>query len=409
MTKTTAILAICCFLSALGQINADLYLSALPAIAHTFNASIHDAQWSVSFYLLGYAVSQLLYGIASDAVGRKKPLSLGLLCLITGNLLCFFSPSLAFFWGGRLIEGLGAGSAVVLTRVILRDLYRGETLSRYFSFLGLAALPVIASSPLLGALILTHADWPAIFLFLLGYALLAFLAVTVFLPETHTSPSPLRWNALAEGAKTLFKSTHFLSLALIIFSVYASIMACLTAAPALIQVKLGHSPMDLGALLVLGGGASFLGLLINARLVIRYGMDTMILLGLLTQLIGALALLLLAFTQPLTLVFFGAPMIWVFFGAGFLFPNVMAMALNPFATLAGLAGSVFSLFQIIGGVSASSIVAEINETTAKPLALLLTLLVSLSLLSWTYLKLFTRHSAPESDEHGTITHQNSRQ
>src|SRR6185312_12823563 len=99
------ILAVC-----LTQFAADIYAPSLPAIAVSLHTPIHLAQWSMAIYMLGVALSQIIYGPLSDGIGRKKPMVIGLGIMLIGSFICLFAPTIELLITGRFIQGCGAGA-----------------------------------------------------------------------------------------------------------------------------------------------------------------------------------------------------------------------------------------------------------------------------------------------------------
>src|SRR3989338_6223909 len=159
------VLAVC-----LTQLASDIYAPSLPGIASYFHTNVDLAQWSMAIYMLGVALSQLVYGPLSEGVGRKKPLLTGLIIMIVGTLICLFSPSIKVLILGRLIQGCGAGACAALWRSIFRDLFTGEELSKYGSYLVVFIMFIIPAAPLLGGYLEEFYSWRACFAFMTLYS-----------------------------------------------------------------------------------------------------------------------------------------------------------------------------------------------------------------------------------------------
>src|SRR5690606_28583096 len=115
----------------------------------------------------GYALPQLIIGSLADRFGRRSVLLGGLFVYFLGSVLCLVAPSLGWLLFGRFVQGLGAASGPILSRAVLRDLYRGAELGRMLSYAMIifAAAPLLA--PSIGALMLRLGHWEMIFVFLL--------------------------------------------------------------------------------------------------------------------------------------------------------------------------------------------------------------------------------------------------
>lgn len=111
MRKTPLLLAM--MIIATGQVGVSIYLPSLPLIGHDLNLPQHSIQNLVTLFLVGFGISQLFYGPLSDAIGRRPVFILGQSVYLVGTVMCiaFSDNIIALEAGGRLLQGLGAGSA----------------------------------------------------------------------------------------------------------------------------------------------------------------------------------------------------------------------------------------------------------------------------------------------------------
>jgi len=104
----------------LTQFAADIYAPSLPAMSRDLEASMDSVQWSMSIYMFGVAVSQLVYGPLSEGIGRKPPMIFGLLIMLIGSIVCAMTVNIALVIFGRLVQGIGAGACASLWRSVFR-------------------------------------------------------------------------------------------------------------------------------------------------------------------------------------------------------------------------------------------------------------------------------------------------
>src|SRR5205823_7674195 len=159
----------------------DMYLPAFPALATHFHATQPQVQLTLTACFAGLALGQLLYGPVSDALGRRRPLYVGLVSYAAASALCAVAPNVAVLTGLRLVQGLGGAAGIVIARAVVRDLYSGLAAARYFSALmlvnGLA--PILA--PLAGSQVLRFTSWKGVFVALTLYGLLLVVGVALAL------------------------------------------------------------------------------------------------------------------------------------------------------------------------------------------------------------------------------------
>lgn len=158
LNKTPLLLAM--MIIATGQVGVSIYLPSLPLISQELGISSADVQLLVTLFLVGFGGSQLFYGPLSDALGRRPIFILGQGVYLVGTLLCFtMTNNFTALVLGRLLQGLGAGSASVLGRSVLRDSYSGYHLTKAMSYISITAsiLPILA--PVIGGWVAWHFSW----------------------------------------------------------------------------------------------------------------------------------------------------------------------------------------------------------------------------------------------------------
>ena len=129
-------------LSASPLIAANLYLPSFPAMMMAFHASIGDLQLSASLFIAFFALSQFLSGVLADRFGRRRIVLLGLSIYVLGSFIILVPHTLNILYLGRCLQGLGAGAGTALSRVMLRDRFTGQKLTKMFTFI--AAMIVLA-------------------------------------------------------------------------------------------------------------------------------------------------------------------------------------------------------------------------------------------------------------------------
>jgi DHA1 family bicyclomycin/chloramphenicol resistance-like MFS transporter/DHA1 family 2-module integral membrane pump EmrD-like MFS transporter len=115
----------------LAGISSEIYIPSLPAISDDLKITIDEAQYTIAIFMLGLSISQLIYGPISDVIGRRLPLIIGILIMISGSFICFYTTNITTLLLGRFIQGLGAGAGASLWRAIFRDSFNGAELAKY--------------------------------------------------------------------------------------------------------------------------------------------------------------------------------------------------------------------------------------------------------------------------------------
>ncbi|KTD67565.1 multidrug effflux MFS transporter [Legionella shakespearei] len=383
-----ALLAIILLISSLGQVTSDLYLPSLPSMAKSLSVDINWIQFTIAIFMAGFSISQLVYGPWSDAIGRRSPLLIGLSINLIGSLICWLSPNIYLLFLGRFIQGLGVGAGYSLARPMLRDLFEKETLAIYNSYLAVSTVVILTTAPILGGYIQQYAGWRYNFLFLSIYGFLILYFFYHKTPETSRfhHKDNLKIKIILTNTKILIKSPIFLRFSLCPLLTYAGILAWITAAPIVLQEKVGLNPVQFGWIYIFSGIGFAAGGFLNMRFVTRLGIDRMMNIGFLCQLCAGLIMLsfyLLGYINTYVIV---APILLFMMGSSLVFPNSSAGALTPFPKIAGTAGALFGFVQILGGAISSSIVALSHDKNQLPIAIAFIITALLSILSFRTLK-----------------------
>ena len=237
-------------------------------------------EFTVSGYLVGFSLGQLLWGPVSDRTGRRVPVALGILLFILGSAGCALSGSPHGIIGWRVVQAVGACAGVVVSRAMVRDLAERDRAAQMLSTLIVIMAVAPPVGPLLGAQVLAFASWCWIFGLLVGVGALT-LAALATVPETlspeRRDPDAVR-HALRRYA-ALLADRRVLAYAGISGSFYVGAFAFIAGTP-FAYIDYYHAPPSLYGLLF---GASILAIMLvnmaNSRLVPRFGSDRLLFAG----------------------------------------------------------------------------------------------------------------------------------
>ena len=281
-------------LSAIGPLTIDTYLPALPELTAEMGATDSQAQLTITGLLVGLGLGQLFIGPWSDAVGRRKPLLIGLGVHGLMSVLCALAPSITMLAVTRTLQGIGGAAVAVVAMAVVRDLFSGiraaQLLSRLILVLGVA--PILA--PSLGSALLTVTSWRGIFVVLAIAAVGLFVLAFVALPETlPPRPSPARNRSAARCADTgpLLSDRLFVVMVLVAGLMFATLFAYISGAPFILQGLFGLSPQQFGVAFSANAVGLILMTQINPILVKRYNPVRVLSVAVLIGLTSALVLL----------------------------------------------------------------------------------------------------------------------
>ena len=361
------------------QFASDVYAPCLPAIAIDMHTSVSLAGISMSIYMLGVAISQLIYGPLSEGIGRKMPMIIGLSIMTIGSIICVLATNIETMIIGRLVQGCGAGACACLWRAVFRDSFSGEELSKYASYLVILIIFIAPAAPTVGGLLQETFGWYSNFIFMAIYSLLALLGVVFKFTETnkHIHISKLNPKHILSQYMILLKSPIFMGAASVTFLAYGAFFSWFVAGPILLIEKLGISPSKFGILTSLGAGLSYaIAGFLNGRLVTHLGMRFMIRLGLIIMLVAGVSMGAGHYIIGMSLWAIMAPIILFVFGSTFIWPNAFATAFTPFGHIAGYAGALYGFLQIGGAATLASFVAYLPSDNQLPLSLVMIIAVS---------------------------------
>lgn len=371
--STGVLLALLMAMTAIGPLSLNILVPATPGLVATLNTEPATVQLTVSLYLLGLAVSQLALGPLSDRFGRRPVVIAGLLLTVVTSFAALFAASITGLIVARAFQSFGASTGIVIGRAIIRDLYDRE---RAASMIGwVATIMVVAPmvSPLIGGLLDTAFGWEATFVFVGVYALLVLIWAYVRLPETrpdHVTGGGLSY--LAGEARALLQSRAFNAYVLAATLGSATFFAFLGGSPHVTIGLMGESSASYGAWFIFTAFGYMMGNLAAAKFSPHVGVHTMIRVGLLCELVGALLTIAIVWIFPL-----GGPatifpsQFLVSFGNGALLPNSIAGAVSVRPQSAGTASGLIGFVQMAVGALAAQATSWIasQSLTALPMTL----------------------------------------
>ncbi|MFD6952487.1 Bcr/CflA family drug resistance efflux transporter [Nocardiopsis sp. TSRI0078] len=356
-------------LAVLGPLNIDMYLPAFPEIAADLGAGASHVQLSLTTCLVGLAVGQVVVGPVSDARGRRGPLIVSLVLFVLSSLLCALAPDITVLAAARFLQGFTASAGVVLSRAVVRDVFSGNELTRFFALLMVvnAVAPLVA--PIAGGAILwpSSAGWEAVFLALALLGAVIVLVVALRLEETlpveRRIPGTVGGTLRTVGA--LLRDRSFLGYALVVGLVHGGSFAYVAGTPFVYQDLHGVSPQVFGVLFGVNGAAIIAGSWAVGRFSARFG-ERPLLLGAVAAAVAATGALLVATLADGPLITLVVPVFVYMTCMGMILTSSFALAMHGQERRAGSAGAVLGALSPLFGAVVAPLVG-LDESTAVPM------------------------------------------
>lgn len=384
-TVGVAILVI--FAVALGPLATDLYLPSLPSIGRAFERPAADVQLTLSVFLMGFAVAQLVVGPLSDRFGRRPVLLGGLLLFLLASAFCAFAWSLEVLLAGRLVQALGACAGPVLGRAVVRDAWGAERAARVLSYLASAMAIAPAAGPVIGGFLESYLGWRSNFFALSLYALVLLLLLGYRLPETnrYRDETALRPMRIVGNYVLLLRHRSYLGYLLIVALAYSGIFVFISGSSFLLIETLGLTPQAFGLSFAGAVGGYVVGSLGSGRFSQRFGSDRILVFGVAMGCLAGTVGLTLALSGVLSVVSVVGSTALFFLAAGCLLPNAFAGALRHYPHMAGSASSLLGFVQMALASAIGMAVGALHDGTHLPMAGATALIAAAIAASWAFL------------------------
>ena len=363
------IIGVLLLVAPLEQVAFDIYTPALPKIAEHFAASNTLVQNTVTAYVLGMALVVLPAGLIADAIGRKRVLLAGLGLMTLTSIGCALADNLTMMIGLRFLQGLGAGTCLLLAATVAADCFRGTKLVSVLGLLGAAwgSAPVIA--PAVGGFISQFGSWRLVFVVLAALTAAVTILVAVVLPETlqrhRRSPVDLRVAGRVLGEALRHRA--FVAFAVMFGLVAAAQTVFGVVGPFLYEVGLGYPSATYGFIALGVGAANFLGAAACGTLAQRTTTRKLAIGG--SAVLGLAGVIMLVSAQ-----FVGLSALAITGGAalalisiGVLDPLTKGLAMGVFSRNVGLITGLISTFCYVSITLATALMAWLPERSQAPL------------------------------------------
>lgn len=398
--KSLLATAIIASLVAIGPLSTDMYLPAFPMLMQSFDADIDQVQHTLSIFLIGFALAQLLYGPLSDRFGRKPVLMAGLLLFLLSSLAILFADSIATLSLLRLLQAIGGSAGPVLGRAMVRDIHGPRESARVLSHIGTAMAVAPAAAPIVGGYLAVWFGWQSIFLFLAVYGAIGVTLLGMRIPETAPPGSHHVINPgnLVKNYGILLKHPTWRWYTLTCSFVFGGLFSFLSGSAFVIIEFLGYKEEQFGLFFALVVGGFMIGTQIGGRLVRRLGIDRLLGYGSIIAATGGITMLVLALAGVHHVAAVVLPQMFYMIGVGIVMPQSMAGALAPFPRMAGTASALLGFVQMSTAAGVGVLVGHYHDGSPLSMSLSIALMGVLTLVSFLRLRRIDHREAVNDDE-----------
>ena len=354
----------------LQPISTDLYLASLPGLATRFDVPASTVQLTLSLFMAGFGVMQLVGGPMSDRFGRRPVLLGGLAIYVVASLACALSPSMAVLIVARFAQAVGCCTVVVIARAIIRDAFDPVDGARALALaLSLLAIGAMAG-PIVGSFLEVRFGFRAAFVLIALLGALLLVVAARRLPETLATPdaSALAPRRLVAGYAKVLRSPEFLVYTAVGAATYGGLFAFISGSSFVLIRALGVPTVWFGACFAFVVTGFLLGTFACRRLLPRLGLPRTVFAGAAFAAAAGIAGALLAHGGSRHYAALLVPAFGFFFGHGITFPCAQSGATAVFADRAGAAAGLFGALVMAVAVIIGTWIGASFDGTPRPLA-----------------------------------------
>ncbi|CAM3453622.1 multidrug effflux MFS transporter [Brevibacillus invocatus] len=359
-------------LVAFGPLSLDMYLPALPLLSEDMQTSTSMVQLSLTACLVGLSVGQLFAGPISDVRGRRIPLLIGLLIYAVSSMLCAVAPSIWTFVLLRFVQGLAGAAGIVIARAMVRDMYEGSEMTKFFALLMLVNGVAPIAAPIFGSQLLHFTTWEGVFVVLCLIGVMMFFVVMFGLPETL----PLERRSKAGITHTLstfgrlIKDRTFMGYAMAQGLITAAMFAYIAGSPFVLQDIFGVSPAMFSVVFAVNGIGIIIASQVTGRLAGKISENTLFVFGISLATVAGLVLLTMILLNG-SLLSVLVPLFFVVSSVGIVGATGFSLAMQKQSQAAGSASALQGLISFISGGIVAPLVGIGGSTTAVPMGVVI--------------------------------------
>lgn len=356
-------------LATISPFSIDMYLPGFPKIANQLNTSIDKVQLSLTSYLIGICIGQLVYGPLLDRFGRKKPLYVGLFIYILASLACALTESVESLIFMRFVQAIGGCVGMVASQALVSDLFPANKRAQVFSLITLviAVSPMIA--PTVGGYVTSMFGWHWLFIILAGIVAFMIAGIYFFLPtgKIPDNSVSLKPKSVLSSYITVVRQPQFLLYTLSGGIATAAPFAYIAGSSDVFMNIYKVTEQQYGWIFALLAFAMIGSTQLNHFLLKKFTSEQIIHTTLIGQTFVGLLMVVGVWGHWLNLYTLISVMFIFLCGQGLTSPNTAALSLAPFKKHTGSASALLGSWRMGAGALISAFVSFLHNGTALPM------------------------------------------
>ncbi len=388
-TNKKIILMLILFVLPVSPLGIDLYSPSLPALANVFGTTYSVIQLSMTTFMVGFFIGELLIGTISDSLGRRKLMLIGLAAVCIISFMTMFSKNINTFLILRFFLGLTCVAPATLSKAIPAEVYDNKEITKVSSWIGVSWLSSFLIGPIAGGYLQYYFNWSAAFFVISIYSFIMFILIFLFLPETKINRSPFNIKNTLKMYKKILTYKPFLG-GIFILGAYLSLQLIFNQfAPYIIQVRLGYSVIEYGKIALVFGIIVIAASLINTKLVTIFRPEILIISSIYISIATAAITILITYIIGTNLLLFLIPVIILFALTVIMFYSALGKILKIFPATAGIAAAMMGFLFKVEGTAVSKIGSLFNMPSACLFFIIILIVLFTSLIGY---YMFKKHN-----------------
>jgi DHA1 family bicyclomycin/chloramphenicol resistance-like MFS transporter len=353
-----------------GWLSVNIYLPILPEFENIFRTTTQTAKLTVTIFLLGFALAQLVWGPLSDRFGRRAVLLTGLAISVVGVTLAASTTNIYLFMAARFLESIGIGVCPVMARSVLTDTLDKAHVAIAMAYNAAVVALVPAFAPIVGGYLNLLFSWRSVFFFVALCGLGLWLLSRSRLPETaKDTGAPLKALQVAHNYIDMLKNSLYFGYIFIYCIAYGSWIGYYVSAPYIFIDGLGYQAHEYGYFLLFNAVCYIIGALVSRFAIPQAGTALPLRLSLIAYVLSVILLVVFEFSSRMSAITVLIPMSVYVFGSGLVSPASNSAALAIFKGRAGASAAVIGCSITIGGAISTGILSHFHITRLWQLAL----------------------------------------